>query len=86
MARHYKRRRKRYQNLQTCQQTTTYRKNIDNPLVTKETQRTPIERFNIDFLTLPNKNYELTIKDELTKCFQAYTLKDKTSNQLQVLF
>lgn len=65
-----------------CQKNKIMRKNMDNPLVITETPKTAFERVNIDILEIPQKNYILTMRDELTKFIQAYPLMDKTSKSV----
>lgn len=66
-------------NCEICQKVKTYRKNLDSPLVITETPKTPFERINIDILEVPNRNYALTIRDELSKFSQAYPISDKSA-------
>jgi RNase H-like domain found in reverse transcriptase/Reverse transcriptase (RNA-dependent DNA polymerase)/Integrase zinc binding domain/Integrase core domain len=65
-----------------CQKVKICRKNLSQPLVITETPKTPFERINIDILEIPQKNYVLTIRDELTKFTQAYCLDDKSARSV----
>lgn len=67
---------------ENCQKNKILRKNLTNPLVITETPKTAFERINIDILEIPDKNYVLTIMDELTKFIQAYPISDKSSKSV----
>lgn len=65
-----------------CQKAKICRKNLGSPLVITETPKTPFERINIDILEVPQRNYTLTIRDELTNFSQAYPLEDKSAKSV----
>lgn len=60
---------------QICHNAKTYRNNLDSPLVNTETPKTAFKRINIDILEISDRNYALTIRNELTQYSKALYVK-----------